>query len=160
MKLDPTDLTKFDAAIAQVRPYEQKISKRIHEVLAIICKCAGSELDWWDCGYYDNFKSLQEVWDAEGHINLYVEAKGRFAALPDKFSASDAFWPLLTEFDTNLLTMDDEEIRAIVKKKIDEIVQEHLEEQAAAERSKQEKKAKKAEVLAKLSPEERNALGL
>ena len=156
MKLNKSDLDNFENSLKVYKNHQEMISNRIHEVLTLLCKCLGTELDWWDYyngdngGRHNDGGSLAENYGE--YISLYIITKDHSPIVYDNTE-------LLSSFEKRYLTMENQDIIDMVNKEVQAELQAQQEKLKQELAEKEAKKQKKAEVLAKLSPEDRKILG-
>jgi len=163
-KINKTDLDKYWTAIKAVGPYHEKIVNRINYILRTTYKEFGGEIDWWDFENYDgNAYTLEQCLGKTEVSNLDVRVKGSWRDLEEliiklddgdycEFTYGFPIRWLYEEFEDELSrgkATQEKEVAAEKKAKADK---------KAAKKAAKEKI--KVTAAAKLTPEERKALGL
>lgn len=149
MKLDYLDVAKFEQELKAFKVGERMISERIYEVLLILCKCLEVELySWWY--HCDELKTGYR--DEEILIHITPKYKSELFIKHCEF---------LTLFQKKFLTMENEDIVALLANEVEQGIinsQKEAEIKNQEKSKKEAKEAKRQQVLAKLSVEDREAL--
>lgn len=153
---------EIDSGLKLMKDYssfEAQVTERIGEILKIICKCYGADSSemWWDYAGddrdYGSGGTLMECWHG-ATINVVSYQIGDptidIHEWPDEICNIPASW----------LKTEDAKIEAEVLKLIQELRDEKVAEAAAKSAAKVKKETLKKQAVAKLTKEERAALGI
>lgn len=163
-KILKTDLDEYWTVIKAVGPYHEKILNRINYILRTTYKEFGGEIDWWDFENYDgNAYTLEQCLGKTEVTNLDVRVKGSWDDLGELIIKLDDgdYCEFTYGFPIRWLHEDFED--ELSRGKATQEKEVAAEKKAKADKRAAKKAAKeklKALAAAKLTPEERKALGL
>ena len=155
-KLEEKDLKEWAKLTAEAGAAEEKISKRVREVLDLVFKAHG-----WDGkkNYWFWYPGVE--WEHEGNpdfendpIQIATDCSG--VGIPQLVWSTT----LCDGLPQRFLFMKDEEIEAEILEEIKDDLEKELKKKQAAQNHKKKKEALKKQAAEKLTPEERAALGL
>lgn len=157
--LTRADITTGLKLMSDYGEFEARVEARIGEIIKIICKCYGADCSnmWWDFAGYDSDYgdggTLSQCWHGKT-INVVSAQIGEptidVKEWPEEMCYVPASW----------LVMEDSKIEAEILKLIQELRDEMVAEAAAKVAVKAKKEALKKAAAAKLTDEEKKALGI
>jgi hypothetical protein len=144
---------------------EQRMQARIGYILKFFFEAAGSKLDWWRFGSYEEEKPMYGQVGKDYISGIYAESKGSYPSeesltFIDKNGKEELFlldWGIPTRW---LYEDFEQEVVDGLKKYKDVVAQRKAKEFERRTKNKQEKEKLVAEAKAKLTKEERKLLGI
>jgi len=163
-KITETDLKDYHKALKALSPYHSKIEARIEYVFRTVLQIYGAELDWYDYRNYDG--NVDTLMDALGtdSVSVHCYEIATKTPLDDEiyFKLDDGdYCEFFHEFPLRWLHEDFEDELARGKAAHEKEVEDEKKAKADKKaKKKAEKERLKKAAAAKLTPDERKALGL
>lgn len=169
-KLDQKIISDYQKAKQEADKFSIQIVNRINHILNEVIPQADPDfqLDWWDwtggSKYHDGSIDLG-LTIRDGKVNdISIECEWCEVSGSGDQDYDQEKWDYICEVTWNglpeLILLSDEEIVSKIKEELEMVLQSLEKERAKKEKAKIDKKKAKEAVLAKLSSEDRKALGM
>lgn len=158
MKYTEKDIKNYLTAQAAFNTETQKFDNRVEHVLKVIAKVFSAKLEYW---YFHNAEEGERgtcrdyvltSTDKWTEVDYILESKPKIL--------STGAWDYADGFPRMFLFMTDKEIEDFIKKEIKDEEKKAADKKAKTAQSKKKKEAAKEAALAKLSKDDREALGV